>query len=212
MNPMLKILLPLAVQFTACNQPDKKVVVNTVNTTADSNKPVAINEIDTAKILIAGERAGKIILNSSAENLEGLIGKADLSDAAMGKAWQTWYGSSDTAAQRTELNIYTAYSDKKMVKHTVQQIRVTSPFFTTTTGIHVNSKLREITTAYPQATKAATFRSQQKSVLLYDDQPGGIAFEVQAADSVCKGIIIHQKGKKVTDIYIMLHPDIQVYK
>jgi hypothetical protein len=42
-----------------------------------------------------------------ATNLETEFGKPDMSDAAMGKAWLTWYGKKDEHNNKTELNIYT---------------------------------------------------------------------------------------------------------
>ena len=194
-------------QDTAVTQPD------TVVTNNDDNNGV-VNDTENPKsvpLIIAGESVGKIMLGTDASTLQNILGKPDMSDAAMGKAWTTWYGKNrDEHNNKTELDFYTAYKDTSMREQTVQQIRTTSSFFITNDSIHVYSSLNEVKNKYA-VKKAAHYNSDGRVITLYDDKQKGIAFEIASANTqnVCVGIIIHTKDKSVNDIYIMLHPDMK---
>jgi hypothetical protein len=182
--------------------------------TAASNQtpPANSSEADGNTVLIAGESVGKISLGTDASTLQSILGKPDMSDAAMGKAWTTWYGKKrDEHNNKTELNVYTAYKDTSMREQTVQQIRTTSSFFVTADSIHVYSSLDDIENKYA-VKKAAQYKSSDgRTITVYDDKKNGIAFEIVSANTqnICTGIIIHAKNKSVNDIYIMLHPDMK---
>jgi hypothetical protein len=191
-------------QDTAGVNNDTTIVNN--NTTA--NSPAT----ESNAVLIAGESVGKISLGTDASTLQSILGKPDMSDAAMGKAWTSWYGKKrDEHNNKTELNVYTAYKDTSMREQTVQQIRTTSSFFVTADSIHVYSSLDDIKNKYA-VKKAAQYKSSDgRAITLYDDKKDGIAFEIAPANTqnICTGIIIHPKNKSVNDIYIMLHPDMK---
>jgi hypothetical protein len=160
---------------------------------------------NTNKLIIPGERIGKAVLNSDAENLEQLFGKPEMSDAAMGKAWLTWYSKKkDEHNNKTRLDIYTTYKDTSMRDKTVQQVRTSSSYFVTESGIHVYSSLEDIKNAFPEIQRVQQNGDNAKKSIMYDDLANGIAFQIVAADdqNICKAILIHNKGKKVNDIYI----------
>ncbi len=210
----------------ACNNSSSTTSVNsdtstiTTTDTIVKHDTVLVNndqlQTDTAvsesnPLIISGESVGKISLGADASTLQNILGKPDMSDAAMGKAWETWYGKQrDEHNNKTELNIYTAYKDTSMREKTVQQIRTTSSFFTTNDSLHVYSSLDEIKNKYA-IKKAAQYTSDGRAVTLYDDKQKGIAFEIASAgaQNICTGIIIHPKNKSVNDIYITLHPDMK---
>ena len=201
-------------QEVATTQPDS-IVANpdSVVTNNDNNNKV-VNDAENPEsvpLIIAGESVGKIALGTDASKLQNILGKPDMSDAAMGKAWTTWYGKKrDEHNNKTELDIYTAYKDTSMREQTVQQIRTTSSFFVTADSIHVYSSLDEIKNKYA-VKKSAHYNSDGRTITLYDDKQKGIAFEIASANTqnICVGIIIHPKDKSVNDIYIMLHPDMK---
>jgi hypothetical protein len=127
-----------------------------------------------------------------------------MSDAAMGKAWLTWYGKKDEHNNRTELNIYTTYRDTSMREKSVQQIRTTSSFFSTGNNMHVYSSLDEIKKVFPGIQKLDQLANNGRNISVYDDVKNGIAFEIADANDqkICTAIIVHIKGRKVSDIYI----------
>jgi len=170
--------------------------------------------ISSDKLASAGKGIGKINLGSNAEGLEKLLGKPDFSDAAMGKAWLTWYSKRrDEHNNRNELNIYTTYADSTMRTKTVKQIRVTSPFYITADSLQVYNDLASIRKVYPDLVSEGTYKEQKggRIIHLYDAIAQGIAFEAAEANGqqICISMIVHEPGKEVTDIYITLHPDLK---
>ena len=49
--------------------------------------------------------------------------------------------------------------------------------------------------------------------MIYDEQEEGIAFELASANGqqICTGILVHEKGKDVTEAYRFLHPAMKFY-
>ncbi|HWI93657.1 MAG TPA: hypothetical protein VNT20_20390 [Flavisolibacter sp.] len=192
---------------------------NTKTTAADNDTSVHIsdkikdsvlnntNTSDTSQLIVPGERIGKVKLNEEVSSLE-ILGPPDISDAAMGKAWLTWKGHRDEHNNTTELNVYTTYKDNTMREKTVQQIRTTSPSFSTGNNLHMYSSLEEIQQQFPLLKKTASYKEEGRDILLYDAAEKGIAFEIATVDNqqICIGIIVHEPGKDVTQIYIMRHP------
>ena len=162
------------------------------------------NKKEPNNIIIPGERIGRAELNTDAEDLEAEFGKPDRSDAAMGKAWLTWFGKSDEHKNKTQLDIYTTYKDTSMREKTVQQVRTTSSYFSTEQNIHVYSSFDEIQKVFPGIQKLSQRKDDGRTITVYDDVKNGIAFEIADVkdQNICTGIFIHIKGKKVTDIYI----------
>ena len=219
----LLIILGSLLIFTCCQQQPRTVQGTDTATTA-GQQPVIQQDTATAatkrpvisseKLVSAGKGIGKISLGSNADKLEQLLGKPDFSDAAMGKAWLTWYSKRrDEHNNRNELNIYTTYADSTMRTKTVKQIRVTSPFYITADSLQVYNDLARIQEVYPDLVSEGTYKEQKggRMIYLYDAIAQGIAFEAAEANGqqICIGMIVHEPGKKVTDIYITLHPDLK---
>lgn len=212
-------ILLFVLLFAACNnnsetssqkkETDTAIVSNNDNKISNNKDTNFIlnNHADTSSnLIIPGRKIGKAVLNMDASDLEQLFGKPDLSDAAMGKAWMTWYGKRDGHNNKTELNIYTAYRDSTMMEKSVQQVRTTSSYFSTENNIHVYSSMNEIKKVFPDIQKVDDMKQEGGSVTVYDDVKKGIAFEVADANNqhICIAIFVHNKGEKLTDIYI--HP------
>jgi hypothetical protein len=171
------------------------------------------NKLDTAQLVVPGQRIGKVKLGEEVSSLE-VLGPADASDAAMGKAWLTWKGRRDEHNNATELNVYTTYRDNTMKEKTVQQIRTTSSSFSTANNIHVYSSLENIQQQFPLLKKTASYKEEGRQVFIYDAVEKGIAFEIAGANNqqICTAIIVHEPNKDVTQIYIMLHPGMKRYQ
>src|SRR5574337_914143 len=184
----------------------KEPVTKSFDTVNKNSQPVQ----DTDRLIISGERIGKVKLDEDVSSLE-VLGRPDKSDAAMGKAWLYWYGKRDEHNNATELDVYTAYKDSTMREKSVQQVRTTSSQFVTANHIHVYSSLEEIEQKFPEIKKIAFYNKDGRNILIYDAVEKGIAFEIAKANNqhICTGIIIHEKDKPVTEIYIMLHPDLK---
>jgi hypothetical protein len=135
------------------------------------------NKLDTAQLVVPGQRVGKVKLGEEISSLE-VLGPSDASDAAMGKAWLTWKGRRDEHNNATELNVYTTYRDNTMKEKTVQQIRTTSSSFSTANNIHVYSSLENIQQQFPLLKKTASYNEEGRQVFIYDAVEKGIAFEI----------------------------------
>ena len=213
-----RICIIIAILLSACNSnktPREEIKSDTAATlpvTDSNNNNVkddsvtlnAKNNVEVNQLIVPGESIGKAVLNMDAAGLETEFGKPDMSDAAMGKAWLTWYGKKDEHSNKTELNIYTTYKDTSMREKAVQQIRTTSSFFSTENRVHVYSSLNEIRKAFPAIQKLSKLPGDNRNIFMYDDVQSGIAFEIADANDqkICTAIIVHIKGKKVSDVYI----------
>jgi hypothetical protein len=186
----------------ATTKPDSAIVaVHPDSTHIDS----AANGAASNNTIVPGKNIGKVEIGMKDQSLEPLLGKPDFSDAAMGKAWLTWYGKKpDEHNNKRQLNIYTSYSDTSMRDKSVQQIRTTSSFFKTAQDIHVYSSLNDIQKAFPDIKKTPQSADDAKNFTVYDDVNNGIAFKIINANGqqICRAIFVHLKGKGVRDIYI----------
>lgn len=161
--------------------------------------------------IIPGQSIGNVSLEQNASEL-AFLGTADLSDAAMGKAWETWYSSkSNKVSGKTELNIYTTYKDREMNEKVVRQIRITSPDFKTPEGLSVGSSFEEIHKTFAHLEMQGSFikPNTTNTIKLYDAVDSGIAFEIENTDpQTCTAIIVHRKHVKATEEYLNFHPDL----
>lgn len=213
--------------FIACNEiPDKNLQKDssavkgsavTIDTESERPQPdtagTPAGSPSSNKLIIAGKSVGNVLLGMNDSLLVAEFHKPDMSDAAMGKAWLTWYGKKpDEHNNKTRLDVYTTYKDTSMREKTVQQIRTTSSFFETGNGIHVYSSFNDVQPAFPELKKAATYKDDGREFTIYDDEEQGIAFEIVSAgtEKICTGIIVHKRGAKVTAIYVSLYPDIHI--
>ncbi len=213
----MKWLFILSLIFISCtNNNNTTVEPDTTKTNSDKNADFIPKNreqlLDTAQLIVPGERIGKVKLNEDVSSLE-VLGPPDMSDAAMGKAWLTWKGKRDEHNNATVLNVYTAYKDNTLTVKTVQQIRTTSSNFFTQDSIHVYSSLQAIEQKFPSLKKAASYNEDGRKMMIYDATENGIAFEIASANQqqICTGIIVHEKNQSVTDIYIMLHPGMKKF-
>ena len=200
-------LLLIGICLTSCS--DKTTNVETENNaiSSDTIKYVPPKVTDNAYEIIPGERIGLTKLEENVETLYEL-GKADFSDSAMGKSWSTWISKD---GENNELNIYSTYKDSEMKEKVVRQIRITSPKFETPEGISTGKTLQDIQKAFADIKLVAKYTDEKTKSLveIYDSESNGIAFEF--TQNKCVAIIVHTKGKKVTEEYITLHPNMEKF-
>jgi len=157
-------------------------------------------------LVVPGRRLGHLRLGTNAATLSQL-GKASFGDAAMQKAWGTWFGRRPAdGSARSELDIYTALTNNNVDNHKVQVIRATSPWFHLANGLRLGSSLEAIRVAHGPLPLAATYRLPDGAHYLYDDVARGIAFEADttAAFGCCQALIMHAPGKPVMQNYLSM--------
>lgn len=156
-----------------------------------------------------GKRIGRTFIGEDAETLAKTLGRPDFSDAAMGKAWLIWYGQKrDEHNNQTELDVYITYKDTSMTSKVVKQIRITSSSFKINDSIHVYADLSTIKRHFPNVIFIEKYNDNNREISIYDDINKGIAFDIARAGNqqICTGIIVHEPGKAVNDVYIRLQP------
>jgi len=216
----MKAMLVICLGLISCQNSEHHGAATTTDSSLqlseDSNtsnaSQTSFDFVDSNRLILAGERIGKVKLGEDASKLQ-VLGTPDRSDAAMGKAWLTWMKISEEHNDTSYLNVYTTYRDNSMRQKTVQQIHTTSPYFSTEQGIHIRSSFEEIQKTFPRLEKSASYFVRGNQTILYDAIEKGIAFEttVTGKQRICSGIIVHEKNQKVTQIYIMLHPEMKRY-
>jgi hypothetical protein len=199
---MKYLLFILSLVLLSCQG---KKETETEDMTTDTIAKPATN---TRLLILPGKSIGNIALEDNAADLESILGKPDLSDAAMGKAWLTWFSKVSDTVTGNELNVYTTYKDNELTEKVVRQIRITSDEFQTPDKLSTGRSLSEIQKIYPDLKSIGSFDLETPNpVTVYDAVDEGIAFEIEK--DRCVGIIIHQKGRKVSEEYITFHPDMK---
>jgi hypothetical protein len=174
------------------------------------SQPVAVEmpapAVPEKLLVIPGQSIGHIALAQNSETLEPILGKPDLSDAAMGKAWLTWFSKVSGSVTGNELNVYTTYKDNEMREKVVRQIRITSRDFRTADGLHTGKPLADFQKIHPDLKLVGQYDHETSTpISVYDDAEAGIAYEFE--NGICSGIIVHERGRKVADDYLAFHPD-----
>jgi hypothetical protein len=153
-------------------------------------------------LIVPGSEVGKVRIGMHSEALIKAIGQPGLSDAAMGKAWLTWYNNKNKISQ---LDVYTAYKDSNMSERTVQLIRVSSQDFSTKDSIHAGTSFNEIGKKVPALKYISDYRkdSTGEIISLYVDQKKGIAFEFSLIDHLkkCSAVIVFDPDRPLLSIF-----------
>ena len=150
--------------------------------------------------IVPGQRIGKITVHEEGKKVTEALGETNDGDAAMGHYWEYWKKDGQ------ETDVYSVRDGDG--SHTyVRQIRITSPWFHTSSGIGSGSSLRSIRHSYPGTKWVAYYLSDNKArVDLYDNQARGITFEVlrnndNRAAGRCIAVVVHPKRLGVLEEY-----------
>jgi hypothetical protein len=162
----------------------------------------SVKETKEDSLIVPGSKVGKVKIGMTTEALIKAIGEPDLSDAAMGKAWLTWYNNKNRSSQ---LDVYTAYKDSNMSEKTVELIRVSSKDLNTKDFIRVGASLGDIEKKFPELKYISHYRKDGTGeiVSLYADQKAGIAFEFSAVEKFkkCSAVIVFDVKRPLLSIY-----------
>lgn len=210
------IILSVAVCLIACSEkksepvrPQNEITLDSITKSDSLTKIITPKQIDPKLLIVPGASIGLTALGQSAESL-AVLGQPDLSDAAMGKAWMSWYSKkTDSKDFKSELMICTGYKDSEMKEKVIKEIRINSADFKTSKGNGTGQTLSSLQQEFPALKAIASYKNTnlKSEVQIYDDIINGIAFEVQDNDK-CIGVIVHSKQKQTTCEYIVLHPEL----
>jgi hypothetical protein len=153
-------------------------------------------------LIVPGNAIGKVKIGMNTEALVKTFGEPDLSDAAMGKAWFTWYNNKNASS---ELDVYTAYTDSNMTEKTVQLIRASSQNFTATDSVGIGTSFGEIEMKFPGLRYVSHYRKDSTGEILslYADQKEGVAFEFAAVENhkKCLSVIVFDTSRLLLSVY-----------
>jgi len=169
--------------------------------------------VQSPATIAPGAGIGRISLGQKLDEVHASIGAPKLSDAAMGgRLWEIWRAGPAFEGRRQngseELEIYFTREQPDLAGPSlVRQIRVTSPFFRTPSGISIRNSFSEIAASFPnlrideELTYALNEGRSEKDVEMFVDQTRGIAFEFRAgalADPTvtgyCRAIHVFRPG------------------
>jgi hypothetical protein len=155
-----------------------------------------------AQLVVPGRSLGNLKLGADVATLAP-YGPADYGDAAMQKAWATWFGSGHPAAQ---LDVYSTMIPGQDTHKSVQVVRATSTYFRLANGLRNGSTLHQIQECYGQLPLASSYQLKAGPRYLYDDVQRGIAFELDGKTSTshCRALVVHLPGQPVSKIYLAM--------
>jgi hypothetical protein len=155
-----------------------------------------------AQLVVPGRSLGSLKIGADVAAMAA-YGPADYGDAAMQKAWATWFGSGHPAAQ---LDVYSTMIPGQDTHKSVQVIRATSAYFRLANGLRNGSTLRQIQAYYGKLPLATSYQLKTGPRYLYDDVKRGIAFELdgQKSASHCRALVVHQPGQAAVKTYLAM--------
>jgi hypothetical protein len=156
------------------------------------------------RIITPGTGIGNTFLEESPDTLRAILGKPDLSDAAMGKVWLTWFGKKrDEHNNRTQVDVFLTYRDSTMSDRVVRQIRTTSSWFRLEDSLHVYSDFSSMRNAFPGLRYVGKYSSGARELKIYDDLAKGVAFETvtAAGQTLCTAILVHVPGTPLSSVF-----------
>jgi hypothetical protein len=167
----------------------------------------------SSAIISPGDGIGRVHLGQRLDEVHASLGAPKLSDAGMGgKLWEIWRSGPAFDGRRQngleELEIYFTRERPDISEPSVvRQIRVTSPFFRTLSGISIRNSFSDVIGNFPnlrrdeELTYALNGERNEKEVEIFVDQTRGIAFEFRngasadpTAPGYCRAIHVFRPG------------------
>jgi hypothetical protein len=164
-------------------------------------------------VIAPGQGVGRVLLRQKLDEVHASLGAPKLSEAGMGgRLWELWRAGPAFEGRRQngseELEIYFTREQPDFGgPSVVRQIRVTSPFFRTLSGISIRNSFSEIIGSFPnlhrdeELTYALNAGQNEKEIEMFVDQTRGIAFEFRSGESAdpnvpgyCRAIHVFRPG------------------
>ena len=164
-------------------------------------------------VISPGVGIGRVLLGQRLDEVHASLGAPKLSDAAMGgRLWEIWRSGTAFDGKRQngpeELEIYFTRERSDLGGPSlVRQIRVSSPFFRTPSGVSIRSSFSEILESFPnlrtdeELTYALSGGRNEKEFEMFVDRTRGIAFEFRNGASAdptvsgyCRAVHVFRPG------------------
>jgi hypothetical protein len=164
-------------------------------------------------VINPGVGIGRVLLGQRLDEVHAILGSPKLSDAAMGgRLWEIWRSGTAFDGKRQngpeELEIYFTRERSDLGGPSlVRQIRISSPFFRTPSGVSIRSSFSEISESFPnlrideELTYALSGGRNEKEFEMFVDRNRGIGFEFRNGASAdptvsgyCRAIHVFRTG------------------
>jgi hypothetical protein len=147
--------------------------------------------------IVPGRSLGHVRIGANPSSVFDEFGKPSSEDAAMGKAWATWFGP-----QGGRLDIFSSRSPDADSRDRVKVllVRVTSTKFRLASGLHTGSSSERFKRAYPRARTWGRYRSSVGRVTIWDDVRCGLAWETTPSGAVL-AITVHAAGEPLPESF-----------
>ena len=159
--------------------------------------------------IVAGAKAGKIVINMEEKSVEKLLGAPSFGEGAAGTIYDTWFSKSREG--ETEQTSIVLRFDEAGAKRGVSQVAVTSPFFHTRANISVGSDPTAIWHEFPELRYVGEAVSMNGEHLeMYDAMHSGIAVLIEHIDhpaagqawGKCRAIIVHRPDEDALTVHL----------
>ena len=164
---------------------------------------------ESEHVIVAGAKAGKIVINMEEPAVEKLLGKPSSGEGAMGTIYDTWVSKSHDG--KTEETAVVFRFDETGAKRGVCQVAVTSPFFRTQAGVSVESDPTAIWHEFPELRYVGDAVSMDGEHLqMYDAVHQGIAVLIEHIDhpaagqawGKCRALIVHRTDNDALTVHL----------
>ncbi|NIG54722.1 hypothetical protein [Chitinophaga sp. Cy-1792] len=188
---MRKLFLSISMitAMTACNHQATKSESTDTTSITKSDTAAATVAISPEMLIVPGKQIGITVIRANADSLIKIMGKPDFTDGAMGTYFYTWYKHHDTSSYQASM-----YSRRNMggaderITH-VNSVYISSPSFKTTEGLGAGTPLADLQGHFTLQ-RGGVYSNGKDSLIMYDDIPHGISFEVKKGD-VCNGVLVY---------------------
>lgn len=175
------------------------LVVSFASCLGGNHQPVGRPPASKAYLISPGASVGNIAIGENLDSVAKQMGKADLSDAAMGgKVIDTWYLNHDTSA--VSLSVYAVdTSVDRTGRQWVRKIRVSNPAYRTQEGVGAGDSLINIARMFV-VRPIDTFRYEKILYTTFGTQRG-MTFVINPK-GVCQSIIVYPPAEGDSSAYV----------
>jgi hypothetical protein len=140
-----------------------------------------------------GSRIGPVYIGESIDSVRKTFGKPYRGEAAVGHFWNSWISKSGA-----RLDVY-AVRGVDDITGKVQVIRVTSPGFHLTGGLHTGETLAKCRRRFLLRRRESVGQGGSR-VILWDNRRLGIA--VESSGPIVSAIVVHLRGLRLNQLYL----------
>ena len=182
--------------ISGCGNQQSSKNSESLNDTSLNTNSDTVQAISEDKLIVPGNRIGKIIIGGNADSLKDILGKPDFTEGAMGSGSMAWNNN----GYKTTVLFSHAMGTKDEQIARIRKIRITSPDFKTAERLNTGLTLNDYKKRF-DLTLLNNPMSKTK-IKVYEAKGKGITFEIDSVSNQGVGIIVHQPEDSLfTDLH-----------